>query len=746
MEDLNLQIQEIISANLTWEKLTPEQKALFNNSEDIFNSLTSDFKTGSTVNAALLEDLVNQMHADEPDSELKASLTKYSLDQQKLIEKMVAAVIAERNLKKTLENKAALDQIGLEVDKLDTKQNPRQEIIKIANQVIGSSSKVAVEKFIAICLTSNLDLSDPQDLELAKTIALGKNQLYKEVSRAITTATDPDYIQAIENPDSRHSGLSRIITPDGFTIDTSKLPSPTQVKTPPAIKVTPLSSDLGDRLTAEVGKLHQIENNPQALKISHTLITQISDKQLDQITHAINQIDPTILQPATPAGQKAAAILKQFPNSTLSSQAIKLYSQGLTYQQWSKIYQKTGVSPQQAYVVNQQLKSLDNSNLGREITQPLGKAGRAFQTLTNRFSSKLPSGFTKPLNYILHPVQSIKGWFGKQVGKRIGVKIYKAFARKVTNKTARLVAKTLLREGIKAGAKTLFKEGAKLAAKTLAKFGIEAGLLAGGVTAPIALIMLALDAVVFVAKKIWGGVQNIAQSIWGEKIKARDVLALPAMAIASGSAILASLGTATVAAASSAAGVVAAAAAAGVFLYITAFTVAPLISTIAQLESVPGMDYVINPPSGPIPPGCPSIWPTASGRITQGPKTSSTHYGSEAIDIGVGMGTPILTTHPGKAIAVGSSGPYGNYVDVYGICQGINYITRYAHMPSVPFYGEKLVNTGDQIGVVNNTGNSTGNHLHYEIRGGALGDINQFLPKPVRPGCIEYIQCLVNIP
>ncbi|MBU1071140.1 M23 family metallopeptidase [Patescibacteria group bacterium] len=721
MEDLNTQIQEIIALKLSWEQLTPKQKALFNNSEEIFNSLVSNFETGAVVNAALLAQLVEDMNTSELDNELKASLAKYSLDQQKLIIKLVNIRREEIRLEKILKNQEALNKIKPEVDKLDPKQDPRQEIIKIAHQVIGSSNKVAVEKFISIYLIS-------QDLELAKTIALGKNKLYEEISKAIAPATDQNYLRAIEKSDP-----TKIIDPQtNIVIDTSKIPSPDQVKPSPTIKVTPANSDFNDRLKAEVEKLQQIENNPVAQKISRTLITQISDKQLSQITR---YMDPSTLQQPTQSGQQAAAIIKQFPNSSLSPQVIKLYSQGLTHQQWTKIYQKTQIPPRQAYEIHQQLKSLDNSQLGKEITQPLGKAGRAFQTLTNKISGKLPQGFTKPLNYIFHPIQSIKGLIGKQIGKRLGVKLYKAFAKKVTNKTARLVAKTLLRNGIKQGA------------KILVKLGIKAGLIAGGVTAPIALVMVAWDAISFVGKKIWGGIQNMAQSIWGEKIKARDLLALPVAAAASFGAILTGLGAATMAAASSAAGTIVASAVAGIFIYIVAFTVAPLISTIAQLENQPGLEY--NFSGGPIPPGCPSIWPvdTSLGNysITQGPQTNSTHYGVEAIDIGGDM-IPILATHPGRAIAVGSSGPYGNYVDITGICEGINFITRYAHMPAVPFYGEKLVNTGDTIGITDDTGNSTGPHLHYEIRGGTLGDINQFLPTPVTPGCIGRTECAQMIP
>ena len=724
-QDLNTQIQEVIALKLSWEQLTPKQKALFNNSEEFFNSLVSDFETGSTVNAALLEDLVSQMNED---LDLKDSLSNYSQDQQDLIEKLVKIRIEQIRLEQRRKNKQALKQIKPEIDKLNPKADPRQEIIKVAKQVVGSSNKAAVEKFIGICLTSDLDLSNPQDLELAKTIALGKNQLYEKISQAIQPATDQDYVQAIQGSDP-----TKTIDPQtNVVINLNKLPLPAQVKPLPIVKATPLSSDLCDTLSTEIKKLKVIADNPKAQKISHGLITQVTDQQLDQLTHAINQTDPTILQIPTQKGQQAAAIIKQNPTSSvLSPQVIKLYSQGLTYQQWAKIYQKAQIPPRQAYELHQQLKSLDNSQLGKEISEPLTKSARRFQTFTNKVSSKLPQKIGKPFNKIFHPVQSIKSWFGKQIGKRLGVKIYKAFAKKVTNKTARLVAKTLLREGIKAGAKTLIK------------LGLKAGLTATGIGA---IVVAGLEIGSFILKKIIGGIQNIAQSIWGEKIKTRDLLALPALAVAGIGSVFAALGTATVAAAGSAGATVAISAIAGVFIYITAFTVAPLISTIAQLESEPFYNYSFtgtpsspSVPTGPIPPGCPSGWPT-SGYIIQGAKAPSSHYSVEAVDFDVGMGTPIVSTHAGKAIA-GYNTVYGNYVDVFGICQGITFVTRYGHMPYIPFQGERIVAAGEQIGVVNNTGASGGDHLHYEIRGGVLGDINQFLPIPVPRGCVGFNQC-----
>ena len=752
--DIYTKIQEIVALRLPWANLTKAQKLLFSNpllisslgvssNQEAFNLLSSQLEistpleTGSTVDAALLSQLVEEMNQSQLETSLKTKLSLYTPDQQKLIEKLVDIRREEIQLEKLLKNKQALKDVKSEVDKLNLKQDPRLNLIKIANKVIPSSNKIATNKFVNICLTSKLDIFDPKDLGLAIGIALNGNDpiasTYREVSQAVVPATDQDY-------------------ETDLTVDAEKLPPPNKIdaasitKSTQKIisKVTSINndpSDISDPLIIEVKKLKEIENNSKAIEISHTLTTTISDTQIDQLTHTINQLDPKILQSSTLTGEQAAAIIEQFPNNTLSPQVVKLYDQGLKTETWTKIYQnpktKQIISSKQSHLIRQQLRVLDNSKLGQEINKPLTGSARRFQTFVNKVSGKLPSRFTKPLKFILNPSKSIKGLIGKRAGKLMGRKIYKAFAKKVTNKTARLVAKTLLRQGLKQGSKALIKLGLRGA--------LLAGEAAVSATGVGLIVVVAFEAVAFIGKKVIGGIQSIAKSIWGEKIKSRDLLAFPLAGLAGLSTLLAGLGAATVAAASSAAGTIAISAAAGIFLYITAFTVAPLISTIAQLEGQPGLEYSIAGPTGPIPPGCPSGWPTTGGVITQGPKTLSSHYATEAIDIGIGFGSSIYTTHPGRAVS-GYSSSYGNYVDVYGICEGISYVTRYAHMPNLSFTGEKLVNTGDQIGVVDNTGNSTGNHLHYEIRGGALGSINQFLPKGVPPGCIEYIQCKVSIP
>ncbi len=107
-------------------------------------------------------------------------------------------------------------------------------------------------------------------------------------------------------------------------------------------------------------------------------------------------------------------------------------------------------------------------------------------------------------------------------------------------------------------------------------------------------------------------------------------------------------------------------------------------------------------------------WPVAGGVITQGV------HGYNGIDIGASNGTPIYASAAGTVVVAlgggGYNGGYGNYV----VVQHTNGTqTLYAHMSSVQTTSGASVAKGEQIGTVGNTGKSTGNHLHFEVRGAA---------------------------
>ncbi len=88
----------------------------------------------------------------------------------------------------------------------------------------------------------------------------------------------------------------------------------------------------------------------------------------------------------------------------------------------------------------------------------------------------------------------------------------------------------------------------------------------------------------------------------------------------------------------------------------------------------------------------------------------STHTG---LDIATSSGTPIKATASGTVIFAQYSGSYGNLVK---IDHGNGVETWYGHCSKFNTKVGTKVNAGDVIAYVGSTGNSTGPHLHFEIR------------------------------
>ena len=103
-------------------------------------------------------------------------------------------------------------------------------------------------------------------------------------------------------------------------------------------------------------------------------------------------------------------------------------------------------------------------------------------------------------------------------------------------------------------------------------------------------------------------------------------------------------------------------------------------------------------------------------------KYISCYYGDgghKGVDFAAPGGTPIYSVASGVVTVATSHSSYGNYVMVYHGTddQGNTYATLYAHMNSWPPVSVgQSVTKGQVIGYVGTTGNSTGNHLHLELR------------------------------
>ncbi len=83
------------------------------------------------------------------------------------------------------------------------------------------------------------------------------------------------------------------------------------------------------------------------------------------------------------------------------------------------------------------------------------------------------------------------------------------------------------------------------------------------------------------------------------------------------------------------------------------------------------------------------------------------------VDIGASSGTPVACAGNGTVISAGWNGGYGNcvIVDI-----GNGYSAVYGHLSAIYVSSGETVSAGQSVGAVGSTGDSTGPHLHYEIR------------------------------
>jgi len=92
-------------------------------------------------------------------------------------------------------------------------------------------------------------------------------------------------------------------------------------------------------------------------------------------------------------------------------------------------------------------------------------------------------------------------------------------------------------------------------------------------------------------------------------------------------------------------------------------------------------------------------------------------HGFNSVDFSAPKGTPILAAASGKVLISKGSGWNGGYGKYIAIEHSNGTQTLYAHQSSVLVSKGQNVVQGQVIGYVGSTGNSSGNHLHFEVRG-----------------------------
>lgn len=104
-------------------------------------------------------------------------------------------------------------------------------------------------------------------------------------------------------------------------------------------------------------------------------------------------------------------------------------------------------------------------------------------------------------------------------------------------------------------------------------------------------------------------------------------------------------------------------------------------------------------------------WPVDGGWISDPFISDRNHKG---LDIAANEGAEIYAAQEGTVVAAGwNSGGYGNVVMIE---HENGYATVYAHMLYVYAVEGQYVSRGQLIGFVGTTGDSTGNHCHFEVR------------------------------
>lgn len=142
----------------------------------------------------------------------------------------------------------------------------------------------------------------------------------------------------------------------------------------------------------------------------------------------------------------------------------------------------------------------------------------------------------------------------------------------------------------------------------------------------------------------------------------------------------------------------------------------PTYADLAQPEDsgiLPTPTPNLSPLGGPPPElyggdGCAPKGLPSGGLLTQ-----RFHAWHSGVDYGIPIGTPITATHSGIVTFAGwSQIGYGNLV----IIANGAFSTYYAHLSRFNVVEGQTVGAGSVIAWSGNTGNSTGPHIHYEVR------------------------------
>ncbi|MCD5380456.1 peptidoglycan DD-metalloendopeptidase family protein, partial [Candidatus Gracilibacteria bacterium] len=91
------------------------------------------------------------------------------------------------------------------------------------------------------------------------------------------------------------------------------------------------------------------------------------------------------------------------------------------------------------------------------------------------------------------------------------------------------------------------------------------------------------------------------------------------------------------------------------------------------------------------------------------------HGGHQGVDIATAKGTPVYSIADGTVILAKKDPSWGNVVSVKHTIRGKVLVSNYAHLSKIDVEKGDIIKVGSKVGEVGSTGNSTGNHLHFQI-------------------------------
>ena len=116
------------------------------------------------------------------------------------------------------------------------------------------------------------------------------------------------------------------------------------------------------------------------------------------------------------------------------------------------------------------------------------------------------------------------------------------------------------------------------------------------------------------------------------------------------------------------------------------------------------------------------VWPANNHYLSGNDYSPTIHPG---IDIAAGYGAPIYASDTGVVVFAGLSlYGYGNLVI---IDHGNGWQTAYGHLSRINVNCGGAIYQGQELGLAGSTGNSTGPHLHFEMRSDTYGRVNPWL-------------------